>query len=41
MGLLGTGLLFIGYVLCYAATANHGRYATSPWDGLTSSAYDG
>lgn len=40
MGLLGVGLTFIGYVLCYASVANHGKFALSPWDGVTKDAYD-
>lgn len=40
MGVLGVGLVFVGYVLVYAAVANHGKFALSPWDGLTGDAYD-
>lgn len=41
MNLLGIGLGFLGYVLVYAAVANHGRFATSPWAGLVADAYTG
>lgn len=41
MNLLGIGLGFLGYVLMYAATANHGRFATSPWLGVIGDAYTG
>lgn len=41
MNLLGIGLGFLGYVLVYAATANHGRFATSPWLGVIGDAYTG
>jgi len=39
---LGT-ILFtgLGYVLVYAAVANHGRFATHPWAGLLEDAYTG
>lgn len=40
MGMLGVACVFIGYMLCYAATANHGKFATSPWDGVMQSAYE-
>lgn len=40
MGLLGVGLIFTGYILCYAAIANHGKFALSPLDGLHLDAYD-
>lgn len=40
MGLLGVSLIFVGYVLCYASVANHGKFATEPWRGLTADAYD-
>lgn len=41
MGFLGLGLVFIGYVLCYASVAAHGKFAVTPWAGITESAYDG
>lgn len=41
MNLLGIGLGFVGYVLVYAAVANHGRFATSPWAGVIGDAYTG
>lgn len=31
--------LFFGYLLVYAATANHGRFATDPWSGTIHDAY--
>lgn len=40
MGVLGVGLAFIGYVLCYAATANHGKFALNPWNGIMGDAYE-
>lgn len=40
MGLLGVGLLFVGYILVYGSIAAHGQFALSPWDGLTKDAYD-
>jgi hypothetical protein len=40
MGALGVGLVFIGYVLMYAGLANHGKFATAPWNGVTQDAYD-
>lgn len=40
MAFLGTLLLFGGYMLVYAATANHGKFATEPWAGLVADAYD-
>lgn len=40
MGMLGVTLAFVGYVLVYAAVANHGKFALSPWDGLTGDAYE-
>lgn len=39
MNFLAIGTLFVGYVLVYAATANHGRFATEPWAGLIGDAY--
>ena len=41
MTFLTIGTLFVGYVLVYAATANHGRFATEPWAGLLADAYTG
>ena len=29
----------LGYVLVYAAVANHGRFATHPWAGVVADAY--
>lgn len=40
MGLLGIGLVFVGYTLCYAAVANHGKFAAAPWNGVLADAYD-
>lgn len=40
MGMMGVGLIFVGYVLVYAAVANHGKFALSPWDGVTGDAYE-
>lgn len=40
MGVLGVVLAFLGYLLIYAATANHGKFALSPWDGLLGDAYE-
>jgi hypothetical protein len=31
--------LYFGYLLVYAAVANHGRFATSPWAGVLGDAY--
>lgn len=39
MGFLSVTLLFTGYILVYAATANHGRYAQNPWAGVFADAY--
>lgn len=36
---LGIMLALLGYVLVYAATANHGAFATQPWAGITGDAY--
>lgn len=41
MKYLGLLTLFLGYLLVYAATANHGRFATHPWLGLLADAYTG
>jgi hypothetical protein len=38
---LGLLFAFLGYLLVYAATANHGRFATHPWLGLVADAYTG
>jgi hypothetical protein len=32
-------LIFGGYTLIYAATANRGRFATDPWTSLFADAY--
>lgn len=40
MAIWGVSLAFIGYVLVYAATANHGKFALEPWNGVTGDAYD-
>ena len=40
MGFLAVALTFTGYLLVYAATANHGAFATSPWTGVLADAYD-
>lgn len=40
MGLLGISLIFVGYVLCYASVANHGKFALAPWNGVIGDAYD-
>lgn len=40
MGMLGVSLIFVGYVLVYAGVANHGKFALSPWSGLTGDAYE-
>ncbi len=40
MGFLGVSLFFVGYLLCYAAAANGGKFATSPLDALKADAYD-
>ena len=39
MKFLSTLLVLGGYVLVYAAVANHGKYATSPWLGVFRDAY--
>lgn len=41
MGFLSALFLFLGYVLVYAATANHGAFATEPWAGILADAYGG
>lgn len=33
--------LFGGYLLIYAAVANGGKFAASPWDALRADAYQG
>ena len=33
-------LLFLGYLLVYAAAAHSGRFATAPWRGVFEDAYD-
>lgn len=40
MGMLGVGLVFIGYTLIYSAVANHGKFALSPWDSVLGDAYE-
>lgn len=37
---LVVGFLFTGYLLVYAAVANGGKLAATPWEALRSSAYD-
>lgn len=32
-------MVFIGYVLVYASTANGGKFATQPWMGILQDAY--
>lgn len=39
MRFVNTLLLFGGYVLVYAATANKGRFAADPWAGIFTDAY--
>jgi hypothetical protein len=39
MKFLSSLLIFGGYVLVYAATANQGEFATEPWAGLFADAY--
>lgn len=39
MKFLAIAYLFFGYLLVYAAVANHGRFATSPWAGVLYDAY--
>lgn len=41
MGFLSGLCLFAGYLLVYAAVANHGQFATEPWAGLLADAYTG
>lgn len=33
--------LFGGYLLAYAAVANGGKFAATPWEALRASAYEG
>lgn len=40
MGFLAVALSFLGYVLIYGATANHGAFALAPWNGVLADAYD-
>jgi len=40
MGFLSVTLTFIGYTLVYAAVANKGRFATTPWAGVFRDAYE-
>lgn len=37
---LGLGLAFFGYLLVYAAVADGGKFAYSPWEGTRSIAYE-
>jgi hypothetical protein len=39
VGFLAGMFLFAGYLLVYAATANHGAFATEPWAGVLADAY--
>lgn len=39
MKLVSILLMFGGYVLVYAAVANHGTFASNPWAGLFADAY--
>ena len=39
MRFLSTLLVMGGYVLVYAAIANHGKFATDPWLGVLADAY--
>lgn len=39
MKFLSMFLVFGGYLLVYAATANSGRFATEPWAGVLADAY--
>jgi hypothetical protein len=36
---LKVAYLFFGYLLIYAAVANHGRFAAAPWQGVLHNAY--
>jgi|SRR5215472_5452393 len=36
---VNTLLLFGGYLLVYASVANHGKFATEPWNGIFTDAY--
>lgn len=40
MKALSAILIFGGYMLIYAATANQGKFATEPWAGLFADAYE-
>lgn len=40
MNPVGLACLFFGYLLVYAAVANHGRFATAPWAGVIGDAYE-
>lgn len=37
---LGVACFFFGYLLVYAAIADHGKFAYQPWEGVRSIAYD-
>lgn len=37
---LVSAFVLLGYTLVYAAVANGGRFAATPWEGFRSSAYD-
>lgn len=41
MNFLGISLAFVGYVLVYAATAQHGHFAMNPLAGVIGDAYTG
>lgn len=41
MRFVGLLMLFGGYMLVYAATAAGGKFATEPWAGLFTDAYNG
>lgn len=38
---LASALLFAGYTLVYAAVANGGKFAATPWEALRADAYTG
>lgn len=40
MAMLGLSVIFLGYTLCYASVANHGKFAVAPWNGVFGDAYD-
>ena len=39
MSFVSSALMFIGYLLVYAAVADSGKYATQPWKGVLGDAY--